>query len=371
MLVVGSRHRSSWSLRAFLALAQTGAAHRVELVPLDRPSTAARLLHASPTGEVPVLRDGALLVWDSLAIVEHLAERFPGAGLWPEGRAARGVARSVAAEMHAGFRALRAEAPFDLAEPPAPRALSAAAGRDLARFVALVAETRTRFGAGGPFLFGAPSAADAMLAPVWLRVERYLLPVTDPAARAWGAAVSDLPGLATWRAAAARDRARTPVYRRVAPRDDAAMASVVLDVMTSFGAVGAGYSSSDPEVHALAAAYARPGHAYFVAELEGVVVGGAGLGPLTGGDAATCELRKMYLREEARGAGVGGDLLALAVAAARELGYRRMVVETLASMTAARRLYEAAGFAPSCREGATGHDGCDTFYAAELDALRA
>jgi putative acetyltransferase len=145
------------------------------------------------------------------------------------------------------------------------------------------------------------------------------------------------------------------------------MAAVIRRVMPEFGACGPGFALTDPEVEHLARAYARPGCAYFVLELEGHVVGGGGIAPLEGGEPGTCELRKMYLLTEARGRGSGRALLDRCLAAARELGYRRCYLETLTGMDAAMRLYERAGFTRLCAPlGATGHFGCDRWFARDL-----
>lgn len=170
--------------------------------------------------------------------------------------------------------------------------------------------------------------------------------------------------------ARALDRARrldVIAIRPIRPADDAAMERVIKETMTSFGACGAGFSIQDPEVRAMSAAYAAPRHAYFVAEREGVVLGGAGVAPLTGGDPDVCELRKMYVVPEGRGFGLGQRLLDRSLAAARELGFRRCYLETLENMSQAQRLYTRNGFAPIAGPmGSTGHFGCDRWYLREL-----
>ena len=141
------------------------------------------------------------------------------------------------------------------------------------------------------------------------------------------------------------------------------MAAIIRQVMTSFGASGPGFAIHDPEVDAMSAAYAAPGHAYFVIEEDGRVVGGAGIAPLTGASDGTCELRKMYFLPEARGRGQGRALLEHCLRIAKELGYQRCYLETLTGMDAAQALYRKLGFTPlSCARGATGHHGCDRFY---------
>ena len=151
--------------------------------------------------------------------------------------------------------------------------------------------------------------------------------------------------------------------RPIEPRDDAGMASIIRKVMPEFGATGCGFAINDPEVDWMSRAYAQPRCAYFVVEDAGVVLGGGGIAPLEGGDAATCELRKMYFLPAARGRGAGAAMMERCLEAARELGFRQCYLETLSGMDAAMKLYERSGFrridAPM---GNTGHGGCNTFY---------
>ena len=155
--------------------------------------------------------------------------------------------------------------------------------------------------------------------------------------------------------------------RPIRAEDDAAMAAIIRTVMPEFGATGSGFAIADPEVDWMSRAYAAPRHAYFVLERDGRVVGGGGVAPLVGGDAGTCELRKMYFLREARGLGAGAALMGRCLEAARGFGFDRCYLETLTGMDAAMRLYERSGFhridAPM---GATGHGGCDSFYLLEL-----
>lgn len=145
--------------------------------------------------------------------------------------------------------------------------------------------------------------------------------------------------------------------------DDAAMAAIIRTVMPEFGAIGSGFAIADPEVDWMSRAYAEPRHAYFVVESEGRVLGGAGMAPLIGGDADTCELRKMYFLPEARGAGAGTAMMRACLDAARTAGFRQCYLETLAGMDAAMRLYERSGFKRMpASMGATGHGGCNAFY---------
>jgi len=159
------------------------------------------------------------------------------------------------------------------------------------------------------------------------------------------------------------------ILRPIRPTDDAAVAAIIRDVMTEHGASGPGFAIHDAEVDRMSGAYASPLARYFVVDHGGRVLGGGGFARLTGtpDEQATCELRKMYFLSEARGHGLGRALLALLLDEMRAAGYRRCYLETTKQMQAAQRLYRAAGFAPLCSsQGATGHHGCDTFYAREL-----
>jgi glutathione S-transferase len=173
-------------------------------ISLSEPDFKERVLAVSPAGKVPVLIDGAAPVWGSLAILEHLAERFPTARLWPDDVAARAHARSIAAEMHSGFLALRSECPMNLWRPVRPHPLSTDATKDAARIDTMWADCRTRFGAGGPFLFGRFSAADAMYAPVVSRFETYGVSVSAASA-AYMATVLAMPAFLEWKDAGIRE----------------------------------------------------------------------------------------------------------------------------------------------------------------------
>ena len=155
--------------------------------------------------------------------------------------------------------------------------------------------------------------------------------------------------------------------RPIQPADDAAIAAIIRAVMPEFGAVGSGFAISDPEVDWMSRAYAAPRHAYFVVERDGVVRGGGGIAPLIGGDAGTCELRKMYFMPDVRGIGAGVLLMSRCLDAARDAGFAQCYLETLTGMDAAQRLYERSGFRRiGGPMGATGHGGCNTFYLLEL-----
>lgn len=155
--------------------------------------------------------------------------------------------------------------------------------------------------------------------------------------------------------------------RPVTGDDNVALGALLRDVMAEFGAAGAGSSIHDEEMLDIAKSYSAPGSAYFVVEAKGRLVGGGGLGPLAGGDPDVCELRKMYLRPEARGLGIGRAMLGQCLDVARRLGYARMYLETRQTMREARRLYERNGFAPVGKPiGHTGHFGCDAWYVRAL-----
>lgn len=204
-LVIGDKRTSSWSLRPWLVMTVAGLEFEEDVVRLDQPETASEIAKRSPSGRVPCLVHGEETVWDSLAIVEHLAERFPEAQIWPEDPVARSRARAVCAEMHAGFAALRALWPMQFVEKglagPRPSALVA----EIARIEAIWSETRAQFGEGGAFLFGAFSAADAMYAPVVSRFRTYGHEPAQPAARAYAEAVWAHEAMTAWGEGAAAE----------------------------------------------------------------------------------------------------------------------------------------------------------------------
>jgi glutathione S-transferase len=200
-LVIGNKNYSSWSFRPWLAMKVAGIAFEETLISLEAPDFKSRVTALGGAGRVPTLIDGDTCVWESLAILEYLAERFPAAALWPEPPAARAHARAVASEMHAGFAALRRQLPMNIRRPVITRALDADAAGDVARITAIWSESRSRFGAGGPFLYGAFSAADAMFAPVVWRFRTYGVEVSA-AAQAYMRALMALPAWNEWREAA-------------------------------------------------------------------------------------------------------------------------------------------------------------------------
>lgn len=206
-LHVGTRIWSSWSLRPFMALAATGASFEAVVTALRAPGTRAAIGGFSPSGLVPVLvdhRDGRdVTVWDSLAICEYLAESWPR--LWPADAAARAVARSVSAEMHSGFRPMRMAMPMDLfAERPGEGLDADGVEADIRRIDAIFSDCRNRFGAGGPYLFGTFTIADAMYAPVASRFRTYRPELSAPAADYVATLLAD-PGFTAWEAAALKE----------------------------------------------------------------------------------------------------------------------------------------------------------------------
>jgi glutathione S-transferase len=178
---------------------QAGIAFEEVVIPLHRPDSKQAILAHSPAGKLPVLHDGDVTVWDSIAILEHLTERRPD--LLPEAGPARALCRSISAEMHSGFAALRRELPMDVAARLPGRGLSADCEADIARLCAIWQDARTRFGAQGPFLFGRFTLADAMYAPVCTRLRTYAIPL-DGVPAAYVDAVLDLPAMRDWYAAA-------------------------------------------------------------------------------------------------------------------------------------------------------------------------
>jgi glutathione S-transferase len=200
ILVIGNKRVSSWSLRPWLALRVAGITFEERLVALRQPDSSANIRRYSPSGKVPVLIDGDLTIWDSLAICEYAAELACAFPLWPENRGARAVARSVSAEMHSAFMPLRQTMSMDVARTIELTEVPAEVAADIARIQAIWADCRKRYGAGGPFLFGRFSIADAMFAPVATRFVTYGVALTDDS-RAYVDALFSLPAMQEWLAA--------------------------------------------------------------------------------------------------------------------------------------------------------------------------
>jgi glutathione S-transferase len=203
VLVVGNKNYSSWSLRAWLAMKVLGLPFREVRIPLYGPESKRKLLEYSPAGKVPCLVDGEVRVWDSLALLEYLAERHPA--LWPADAALRARARSISAEMHSGFPHLRQHMCMNIRKRLPGKGRTPEVLAEIARIVAIWSEAR------GPFLFGAFGAADAMYAPVVLRFRTYAVEL-PPVCRAYADAVLALPALQQWMRDAERETESLPQF---------------------------------------------------------------------------------------------------------------------------------------------------------------
>ena len=223
VLVIGNKNYSSWSLRPWLALAQAGVAFEEKRIALDQAQTKAEILRHSPSGKVPCLIDGPLVVWDSLAICETANERYAGGALWPQDTDARARARSVSAEMHSGFSALRNECSMSCGQRVQLHRSSEALKQDLARIDQLWREGPRLF--GGPFLAGSQfTAVDAFFAPVVFRVQSYQLPLSAEA-MAYQQRMLDLPSMREWYEAALGE-----TWREVSHEQDiAAYGAIIAD----------------------------------------------------------------------------------------------------------------------------------------------
>jgi glutathione S-transferase len=200
-LIIGNKNYSSWSFRPWIAMKVAGIAFEEEVISLEASDFKARVSKVSATGKVPALADGSVHVWESLAILEYLAEKYPHAHLWPADPAARALARAIAAEMHAGFGPLRRHLPMNMWRPVTPRQLTPEVETNVRRIEAIWTDCRRRYGADGAFLFGGFGAADAMYAPVMSRFHTYGVEV-GATARAYMDVVMALPAWSEWRAAA-------------------------------------------------------------------------------------------------------------------------------------------------------------------------
>ncbi|WP_421858009.1 glutathione S-transferase family protein [Oricola sp.] len=210
-LVIGNKLYSSWSLRAWITLKAFDIAFTETVIAMYKPDTRERMLAFGPTGKVPVLVDGDITVWESLAIIEYLADRFPDKAIWPANQAARAHARSAASEMHAGFTGIRSSCPMNLTKRFAPRDRGPEMAADIQRLQELWREARERFGGSGPFLYGEFSAADAMFAPVVSRLDTYQIDV-DGETRRYMDAVLSYPSFVAWRDSALQEKWTLPHY---------------------------------------------------------------------------------------------------------------------------------------------------------------
>jgi glutathione S-transferase len=201
-LVIGDKNISSWSLRPWLALKVCGIPFTEERVRLRQADSKAEIMRHSPSGKVPVLKTKVGPIWESIAILEYLAEHHPELRLWPQDEEARAAARSISAEMHAGFATLRNDMPMDLLSRLPSPPISAALEADIKRVAAIWKDTHARFGKGGPFLFGAFTCADAMFAPVATRFRTYGVDLAsfgdDGSAADYGATILAMPEIAEW-----------------------------------------------------------------------------------------------------------------------------------------------------------------------------
>ncbi|GEO01100.1 glutathione S-transferase [Novosphingobium sediminis] len=214
-LVIGNRSYSSWSLRGWLAARQSGLAFETQVVPLygeNWDAVKGAIPELAPSaGKVPVLWHGDGVVWDSLAILEYLADKVGRDRYWPKQDDARALARAMVSEMHSSFGALRSELPFNLRMEPVAKPLNDSVRADVERILTLWAQARARFGQGGPFLFGTFSAADIFFAPVVVRFRQYGVPVPGFAA-AYMDAIWEHEWLEAWRAAAADESWSIPHF---------------------------------------------------------------------------------------------------------------------------------------------------------------
>ncbi len=194
-LIIGNKKYSSWSMRPWIALKHHNIPFEEELSQFDHSTMHAHFWKFSPTKKVPVLINGDLTVWDSLAILEYVAELYPDAKLWPEDQSARAHARCVSSEMHSGFPALRAECPMNMARKPGALILSEECQTDIRRIETLMHDCYAQY--GGPFLFGEFTIADAMFAPVVNRVRTYEL-TEHPAVMRFCSAIESLSAWQQW-----------------------------------------------------------------------------------------------------------------------------------------------------------------------------
>ena len=203
-LIIGNKNYSSWSFRPWIAMRNAGIEFEEELALLDFDGNGPGNEHLkafSPAGRVPVLFDGDLAIWESLAIMEYVAELFPEAGLWPEDRSARARARVISNEMHAGFGALRAALPMNMRRKPSKVSISDDVNTDVSRIQEAWAHCLSKNSDDGPFLFGKFSITDAMFAPVVSRFQVYEIPLSDTV-MPYCEAVSSLPAFREWKSAA-------------------------------------------------------------------------------------------------------------------------------------------------------------------------
>jgi glutathione S-transferase len=207
-LIIANKVHSSWSMRPWLLLTHFGIPFEEVLIPFgptfDDPDWKRQVKAHNPAGKVPALVDGATQVWESLSIMEYVADLRPDLAIWPKDRAARALARSISSEMHAGFSAMRNACPVNLGKRHAPKDRGPKVAADVARITQIWNDCRAHHGAGGPFLFGQFTAADAMYAPVCTRLRSYSISA-DPVSEAYCDAIYALPAFKAWRDAALKE----------------------------------------------------------------------------------------------------------------------------------------------------------------------
>jgi len=210
-LYIGNKSYSSWSMRPWMLLESFGIPFEEVVIPLYVDGSKDTILKTSPSGKVPALVDGDTIVWDSLSICEYVAETFPQHAIWPREKNARALARSMSAEMHSAFQALRQQCGMVVHRKKGPVEFTPETLADIARIEAMWAFARAKWGQGGPFLFGAFSAADAMYAPIVLRFDNYRAPVSANT-RAYMETIMATPAWRKWMAGAASETWRIPRF---------------------------------------------------------------------------------------------------------------------------------------------------------------
>ena len=210
-LVIANKLYSSWSMRPWLVARAFGIPFEEIIIPLRTPESKARVLAVSASGKVPVLIDGDTAIWESLAIIEYLAETNAGKAIWPKDQAARAHARAISNEMHSGFQALRQGCPMHLGARFKTPDIGEAMQANIDRIETIWAAARGKFGSGGPYLYGAFSAADAMYAPVVTRLDSYSIPV-KLASRSYMDTMLAHPEFVAWRTAALAEPWAIPDY---------------------------------------------------------------------------------------------------------------------------------------------------------------
>ena len=205
LLIIGNKNYSSWSLRPYMMLEMAKIPFDEKLIHFGTENFTAKVKKFSPAGLVPVLKHNGVAVWDTLSIVEYIAETWPAKHIWPKNKAARAMARSLSAEMHSGFRALRTQYPMNLRRPTKALAMSGSTQQEVERLEKAWSLARKLYGGGGPFLFGKFSAADAMFTPVLTRLETYGVPVKRDTQHYMNAVLAT-PAYQNWKLAALKEK---------------------------------------------------------------------------------------------------------------------------------------------------------------------